>query len=191
MLASAVGLDEADDHVGAALVAAAALVEHGEGLAHAGRGPEVEAQAAPGHRRPYPTSRSRARLRSSTFTVFSPRKPHARPSVWECDERHDRVRRRGPGRRRPGRPGRGRWPRRCPGRGPSPTTSPRRPAPARSAAKAVERAVGGDPVRHLLEQRRVGRAEVGRARRGRVVAGARRRTAGAGSRWAGGCPWRR
>ena len=48
-LGPAVGLDEADDDVGAALVAAPALVEHGEGLAHARRGAEVDAQLAAGH----------------------------------------------------------------------------------------------------------------------------------------------
>ena len=46
-LGPAVGLDEADDDVGAALLAAPALVEHGEGLADAGRGAEVDAQQAP------------------------------------------------------------------------------------------------------------------------------------------------
>ena len=45
---AAVRLDEADDHVGAALVAPAALVEHGEGLADAGRGAEVDPQTRPG-----------------------------------------------------------------------------------------------------------------------------------------------
>ena len=35
----AVGLDDGDHDVGAALVAAPALVEHGEGLAHAGAAP--------------------------------------------------------------------------------------------------------------------------------------------------------
>ena len=40
----AVGLDEPDDDVGAALGAAPALVEHGERLADAGRGAEVDAQ---------------------------------------------------------------------------------------------------------------------------------------------------
>ena len=44
-----VGLDEADDHVGAALRAPPALVEHGVGLAHARRRTEVDAQLSPGH----------------------------------------------------------------------------------------------------------------------------------------------
>ena len=42
----AVRLDEADHHVGAALVATPALVEHGPGLADAGHGPEVDAELA-------------------------------------------------------------------------------------------------------------------------------------------------
>ncbi len=40
----AVGLDEAGDHVRAAVFAAAALHEHGVGLADARRHPEVDAQ---------------------------------------------------------------------------------------------------------------------------------------------------
>ena len=44
----AVGLDVADDDVGAALLAPPALVEHGEGLADARRGAEVDAQRRPG-----------------------------------------------------------------------------------------------------------------------------------------------
>ena len=40
----AVGLDETDHDIGAALVTAPALVEHGERLAHPGRGAEVHAQ---------------------------------------------------------------------------------------------------------------------------------------------------
>ena len=43
-LRAAVGLDEADDDVGAALVPAVALAEHRVGLAHAGRGAEVDPQ---------------------------------------------------------------------------------------------------------------------------------------------------
>ena len=45
----AVRLDEADDDVGAAVVAAPALVEHRERLADAGRRAEVETKFAPGH----------------------------------------------------------------------------------------------------------------------------------------------
>ena len=44
-----VGLHEPDDDVGAALAAAAALVEHGEGLADAWGGAEVDAQCSSGH----------------------------------------------------------------------------------------------------------------------------------------------
>ena len=40
----AVGLDEADHHIGAALVAAPALVQHGPGLADAGDGAQVDAE---------------------------------------------------------------------------------------------------------------------------------------------------
>ena len=43
---TAVGLHEADDDVGAPTVPAPALVEHGEGLAHAGHRPHVDAEAA-------------------------------------------------------------------------------------------------------------------------------------------------
>ena len=42
-----VGLDETDDHVGATLLTALALVEHGERLADARRRTEVDAQRAP------------------------------------------------------------------------------------------------------------------------------------------------
>ncbi len=38
-----VGLDEADDHVGAACCSAAPFVEHGVGLAHAWRAAEIDA----------------------------------------------------------------------------------------------------------------------------------------------------
>ena len=45
----AVGLDEADDDVGAAIVAPPALVEHGEGLADAGRRPQIDPQVTASH----------------------------------------------------------------------------------------------------------------------------------------------
>ena len=45
----AVGLDEADDHVGAALVAPATLVEHRERLADAGRRAEIQTKLAACH----------------------------------------------------------------------------------------------------------------------------------------------
>ena len=48
-LCAAVRLDEPDDDVGAAVVAPAALVQHGERLADTGRGTEVDAQRASGH----------------------------------------------------------------------------------------------------------------------------------------------
>ncbi len=48
-LCSFVVLDEADDHVGATLRAASALVEHGVRLAHARRCSEVDAQCSPCH----------------------------------------------------------------------------------------------------------------------------------------------
>ena len=48
---AAVGLDEADDHVGATIATAPALVEHGEGLADARGGTDVDAQLASGHDR--------------------------------------------------------------------------------------------------------------------------------------------
>ena len=51
VLAPAVGLDEPDDDVGAAVVPPAALVEHRERLADAGRGAEVDAELAARHRR--------------------------------------------------------------------------------------------------------------------------------------------
>ena len=47
----AVGLDEADDDVGAPLGPAPALVEHGEGLAHARGRTQVDAELSPGHGR--------------------------------------------------------------------------------------------------------------------------------------------
>jgi hypothetical protein len=46
----AVGLDIADDHVLAPLTAPPAFVEHGEGLADARSGAEIDPQPAPGHR---------------------------------------------------------------------------------------------------------------------------------------------
>ena len=75
-----------DHHVGAATVSPPALVEHGEGLAHARRSPEVDAQVAAGHDGSLRTAgdhdrghdrvaRSRARLSSSTFTPGSPSTP--------------------------------------------------------------------------------------------------------------------
>ena len=86
VLRPAVGLDEADDDVGAALVPAPALVEHREGLADAGGGAEVDAQLAP---RPSSTclrpSWSSARFSSSTFTACSPRKPQL--AVLRCARR--------------------------------------------------------------------------------------------------------
>ncbi len=48
---AAVGLDVGDDDVGAALAAAVAFVEHGERLADAGRGAEVDPQLAAAARR--------------------------------------------------------------------------------------------------------------------------------------------
>ena len=48
-VASIVGLDEADDDVGAAFETAMRLAEHGVGLAHAGRGTEVDAKPPAGH----------------------------------------------------------------------------------------------------------------------------------------------
>ena len=48
-LRAAMGLDEPDHHVGAAVVAAPALVQHGERLADARCGAEIYAQRAPGH----------------------------------------------------------------------------------------------------------------------------------------------
>ena len=106
VLGPAVGLDEADDHVGAPAVAPPALVQHGEGLADAGRGPQVDAQRPPGHGRA-PLARrvswSRARLRSSTLTVFSPRTPHARGVDVAVDEGDHAADGQMPG---PGDPGR-------------------------------------------------------------------------------------
>ena len=48
---AAVRLDVGDDHVGAALPAPVALVEHGEGLADTCRGAEVDPQLAAAARR--------------------------------------------------------------------------------------------------------------------------------------------
>ena len=64
-LRAGVGLDETDHDVGAPLGPAAALVEHVEGLAHARRGTEVDAQRASGHgwdsSPRFPRQRDRAR----------------------------------------------------------------------------------------------------------------------------------
>ena len=77
---AAVRLDEADDDVGAALAPAVALVQHGEGLAHAGGEPDVDAEPAAFHAPE--ASRSSARFSSRTFTRGSPRMPNVRPAVW-------------------------------------------------------------------------------------------------------------
>ena len=82
-----VGLDQADDDVGsAAFLAPAALVEHGEGLAHTRRGAEIDAQARlePCLYSDATDKRSRSRLSSSTLTARSPRKPHCRFWVWRA-----------------------------------------------------------------------------------------------------------
>src|SRR5204862_4166492 len=74
-----VHLDEADDDVLAPFVPTPALVEHGVGLADARGCALVDAQAASSHQASLSTRRHRcassARLSSSTFTPFSPRKP--------------------------------------------------------------------------------------------------------------------
>jgi hypothetical protein len=57
-----VGLDVADDHIGAALEAPPALVEHGERLPYAGRGAQVDTQLPSRHREPlfsFPACRAR------------------------------------------------------------------------------------------------------------------------------------
>ena len=89
---AAVGLDEPDHDVGAALGAAVALAEHRVGLADPGCCTEVDPQLAARHDRTLPALRraqasaaaaaSRARLSSSTLTRGSPRKPSVRP--WVC-----------------------------------------------------------------------------------------------------------
>ena len=84
VLRPAVGLDVADHDVGAALGPPPALVEHGEGLAHARRGAEVDPQRAPAPWSERTTAirraRSRARLSSSTFTPGLAEEPE-RPAV--------------------------------------------------------------------------------------------------------------
>ncbi len=88
----AVGLDEADDDVGAPRGPPPPLVEHRERLADAGRGAEVDPQdaLAASSRTPRPQCApapdlgSSARLSSSTLTFGSPRKPSWRPSVWSA-----------------------------------------------------------------------------------------------------------
>ena len=44
-----VGLDDADDHVGAPVAAAAPLAEHGDGLAHTGGSAQIDAQSSASH----------------------------------------------------------------------------------------------------------------------------------------------
>ena len=183
----AVGLDDADDDVGAALAAAAALVEHGERLADAGRGAEVDAQRA-ARRRPVvaverprhcvPIERRRGRGSScSTLTPGSPRTPSG--AVRRCARRRAPAprRARGRARRRPAAPAAGRWHR-----------DVRVEAGARRGdgvdrhehvvAEPVLVAVGGDPLVDGGEEVGVRRAEVRAARRGAVVAVAGRRRAG-------------
>src|SRR4029077_13310128 len=78
--------DEPHHHIRAPLVAAPPLVLHGERLAHARRGAEIDAQApTPGGGRgaghaltQWP---SRARFSSRTFTPGSPKMAHCRPLV--------------------------------------------------------------------------------------------------------------
>ena len=52
-----VSLDEADHHVGAATAAPVGLLEHGEGLAHARRGPKVDPKLSMCHRQILPLLR--------------------------------------------------------------------------------------------------------------------------------------
>ena len=72
----AVGLDDRDDDVLAGVEQPSALLEHGEGLADAGRGAEHHPEPTSSPCQPVSRiqlSRDRARLSSSTFTVGSPR----------------------------------------------------------------------------------------------------------------------
>ena len=71
-----------------------ALVEHGEGLADARRGAEVDAELPASHGVQATTSASSsARLSSSTLTPCSPRKPSERPLRVLVDEREHLVER--------------------------------------------------------------------------------------------------
>ena len=195
------GLDVADDHVGAALLAPLALVEHGERLADARRGAEVDAQRAPrsrpahgdGHQpscRPtdsrcaQPASigatSSRARLSSSTLTPGSPRMPSGRSCVWSSTRRSTSSSR-GPARRGDA----GRLEAGVAHRDLRVEAGARRghgvDGHQRVGAEAVLVAVGGDPLGDRGEEVGVGRAEVGAARRAGVVARRRRPTGGGGS----------
>ena len=90
-LGTSVVLHPADHHVGAALPASPALVEHGVGLADTGCGPKVEAELAAGHvvlpvgsvaQHHCAPSSSKAMFMVSTSTPGSPGTPRLRPTVF-------------------------------------------------------------------------------------------------------------
>ena len=124
VLRATVGLDEADDDVGAALVAPPALVEHREGLADARRGAEIDAQVPRRHVRPYVAGR---RQLGAEVVEGEVELEHVDARLAEeaevaavgvlVDQGQRRRRGRGPRPRRPAGPGVERWPPRCAGRG--------------------------------------------------------------------------
>ena len=131
-LRPAVGLDQPDHDVRAALQAAARFPQHRERLADARRHAEVDAQLACAWSSPssmvagiWPT----ARFSSVTFTVGSPRKPRTRPSVACATSSCTRSTRQPGHPRDPGDLQRRVGGADVAGRGPTPTPSPRRRAP--------------------------------------------------------------
>jgi hypothetical protein len=61
---SSVSLDEADHHIGATTAAPMRLLEHGKGLAHARRGPQIDPKLSTCHRQILPLLRCTGRGRS-------------------------------------------------------------------------------------------------------------------------------
>ena len=118
-----VGLDEPDDHVGAAGEPPVRLTERRVGLADPGRGAEVDGQAPSAtvhviHCGPqaFAAASRTAMLSSSTLTCGSPRTPQVRPEVFSST-RSRTVGLAEPVRlRRPAAPGGRRTPPRCRGR---------------------------------------------------------------------------
>src|SRR6185312_832642 len=86
-VATAVVLDQADDHVGATGRPPATLAQHGDGLAHSGRRSQVDPQPSPSHH----PSRCKARLSCTTLTRSSPMNPRIRPLVWASTRSRTRA----------------------------------------------------------------------------------------------------
>ena len=125
-----------------------ALVEHGEGLADAGRGAEVDAEPPAGHGASLRTQRAAVERQVELEHVHAWLAEEAeRPAVG--------VRRRSarstsssarPRARRPAAPGAGRWPPRCAGSRPEPEAVTASTGTGHVGASPFSLPVGGDPL---------------------------------------------